>query len=82
MIKYYNYIIYVISLLTKLFIYKKVRIYNLFIKLSFVILNILFTELSYQIRIKMIIPIGIAWEVLTEMIILIILNFIKVILYF
>ncbi len=36
MIKYYNYIIYVISLLlTKLFIYKKVRIYNLFIKLSF-----------------------------------------------
>lgn len=36
MIKYYNYIIYIISLLlTKLFIYKKVGIYNLFIKLSF-----------------------------------------------
>ena len=36
MIKYYNYIIYVVSLLlSKLFIYKKVGIYNLFIKLSF-----------------------------------------------
>ena len=36
MIKYYNYIIYIISLfLSKLFIYKKVGIYNLFIKLSF-----------------------------------------------
>ena len=36
MIKYYKYIIYIISLfLSKLFIYKKVGIYNLFIKLSF-----------------------------------------------
>ena len=36
MIKYYNYIIYVVSLfLSKLFIHKKVGIYNLIIKLSF-----------------------------------------------
>ena len=46
MIKYYNYIIYVVFFYQN-YLYTKKGIYNLFIKLSFGSLNILSTD-SYQ----------------------------------